>query len=89
MEEVDNGETNVQDVDYFFQINQLAGYRTESTNSIKPEPGTFVQDQPTITKYIPAVAPGTYTLNHIIRKYNAAGNANYVNAQVIIQAIPL
>jgi hypothetical protein len=79
----------VQDVDYFFEIVQLAGYRTESTNSIKPQSGTFVENEATLTKYIPAVAPGTYTLSHTIRKYNSAGNAKYIGAQVIIQAVPL
>lgn len=85
---VNGGETVPQEPDFAFSLSGLLGYRTESYNYMVPKAPTYIATQATITKYIPNVSPGTYTIDFIIRKLNSTGSCGYSNAQVIIQAIP-
>jgi hypothetical protein len=85
---VNNGETNVQEPDFAFSLSGLLGYRTEGYAYMVPKPSTFISTQATITKFIPNVGPGTYTIDFVIRKLASPGSCSYSNAQVIIQAIP-
>jgi hypothetical protein len=83
------GETNIQDLNYSFQISSLLGYRMQSESTIKPQAGTFVENNPTISEFIPNVSPGTYTISFQTKKWTVPGSAFWFSAQVIIQAVPL
>jgi hypothetical protein len=87
---INSGETNVQDLNYFFQVvGASALYRMQSESTIKPQAGASVSNNPTISELIPNVSAGTYTLDLAAKKWNAAGSAFWMTAQVIIQAVPL
>jgi hypothetical protein len=84
------GETNIQDLNYFFQINGASAlYRMQSESTIKPQASTFVENNPTISEFIPNVSAGTYSITLQAKKWTVPGSAFWFSAQVIIQAVPL
>ncbi len=87
--QVSSVETNVQEPVFYFTLNNFPGFSTYGYSYIKPTANSFVAHQMTVTKYIPNLSPGTYSLDFTTRKLNAAGSCNYSGAQVIIQAVPL